>query len=73
MDKASVLRYVVLVIAVLNSFLNLAGYQTIDDNTTNLIVALISSIYALYAGWKNNYLSQKGRAQKEVLKQNDLH
>ena len=73
MDKASVLRYVVLVVAVINSFLNLAGYKTIDDATTNLIVALITSGYTLYAAWKNNYLSSRGRAQKEILKENDLH
>lgn len=73
MDKASVTRYVLLVIAVINSFLNLAGYQTIDNDTANLIVGLISAGFMLYAGWRNNYLSKKGQAQKEVLKQNNLH
>ncbi|HDR4766722.1 TPA: phage holin, partial [Bacillus cereus] len=42
LDAASISRYVILVIAVINSVLNLVGYQTIDDKITNDLVAVIT-------------------------------
>lgn len=59
-DTASIGRYVVLVIAVINSVLNLIGYQTISDQLTNDLVAFLTGAYTLYMAWKNNYLSKKG-------------
>lgn len=73
LDTASISRYVILVIAVINSVLNLVGYQTIDDKITNDLVAVITGAFTLYMAWKNNYLSTKGLQQKDVLKKNDLH
>lgn len=72
MDKASVTRFVVLIIAVINGVLNLVGYQTISDDLTSDLVAVVSGAVMLYAGWKNNYLSKKGLKQKEVLKKEGL-
>lgn len=72
MDKASITRYIVLVVAVVNSVLNLMGYQTISDETTNDLVSVLSAGYFLYMAWKNNYLSRKGRAQKDVLDKHGL-
>ncbi|HDR8111566.1 TPA: phage holin [Bacillus cereus] len=72
-DVASISRYVVLVIVVINSVLNLVGYQTIDDKITNDLVAVITGAITLYMAWKNNYLSNKGLQQKDVLEKNDLH
>jgi SPP1 family holin len=72
MDKASVARFVLLIIAVINTVLNMLGYQTISDDLANDIVAVVSGLYALYMGWKNNYLSKKGRKQKEVLEKHGL-
>lgn len=71
-DTASIGRYVVLVIAVINSVLNLTGYQTISNELANDIVAVITGGYALYMAWKNNYLSSKGLQQKDVLEKYDL-
>jgi SPP1 family holin len=72
MDKASVSRFALLIVAVINAVLNMLGYQTIPDDLVNNIVAVVSGIYALYMGWKNNYLSKKGRKQKEVLEKHGL-
>lgn len=72
MDKASVSRFVFLIVAVINVVLNLLGYQTIPDEFVNDLVAVISGAYFIYAGWKNNYLSKKGRKQKEVLEKHGL-
>lgn len=73
LDNASITRYIILVIAVINSVLNLVGYQTIDDKITNDIVAVITGAFTLYMAWKNNYLSNKGLQQKDVLEKNNLH
>ena len=72
MDKASITRFALLVVAVINAVLNMLGYQTIPDDLVNDIVAVASGIYTLYMGWKNNYLSKKGRKQKEVLEKHGL-
>ncbi|BDG48758.1 phage holin [Parageobacillus sp. KH3-4] len=72
MDKASITRFSLLIVAVINAVLNMLGYQTIPDDLVNDIVAVVSGIYALYMGWKNNYLSKKGRKQKEVLEKHGL-
>lgn len=72
MDRASVTRYVLLVVAVFNAVANMIGYNTISSELANDIAAVISGLFILYAGWKNNYLSKKGVKQKEVLEQNNL-
>ena len=72
MDKASITRFALLIVAVLNSVLNMLGYQTISEDLVNDLIAVGSGIYFLYAAWKNNYLSKKGLKQKEVLKSNNL-
>jgi SPP1 family holin len=72
MDKASIARFALLIVAVINAVLNMLGYQTIPDDLVNDIVAVASGIYTLYMGWKNNYLSKKGRKQKEVLEKHGL-
>ena len=73
MDKASVTRLIILIIGVINAGLTMAGYQPIPEGLVNNAIVVATGIYTIYMAWKNNYLSQKGRAQKEVLKQNDLH
>lgn len=72
-DTASISRYVVLVVAVINSVLNLIGYQTISHELTNDLVAFLTGAYTLYMAWKNNYISRKGVQQKEVIEKAELH
>lgn len=72
MDKASITRYVVLVVAVINAVLNIFGYQTISDEMTNDLVVVVSGAFFLFMGWKNNYLSKKGRKQKEIIEKYGL-
>lgn len=72
MDKPSITRFILLIVAVVNSVLNMLGYQTIPEELINDLIAVGSGFYFLYAGWKNNYLSKKGLKQKEVLKANKL-
>ncbi|HDX9631844.1 TPA: phage holin [Bacillus cereus] len=73
LDTGSIARFTLLIIAVINSVLNLTGYQTISNELANNIVAVITGGYALYMAWKNNYLSNKGLQQKDVLEKHDLN
>ncbi|MFJ8521383.1 phage holin [Bacillus cereus] len=73
LDTGSIARFTLLIIAVINSVLNLTGYQTISNELANNIVAVITGAYTIYMAWKNNYLSNKGLQQKEVLEKNNLH
>jgi SPP1 family holin len=65
-------RFTLLIVAVVNSVLNMLGFQTIPAELVNDLIAVASGFYFLYAGWKNNYLSRKGLKQKEVLQANNL-
>lgn len=72
MDKASIVRVVALVIALLNAILNILGYQTIPTEWSEYIAIGVLSVVSLWTAWKNNYLSSKGAKQKEILKKNML-
>lgn len=65
MDTKSYGRFILLIIAVINSVLNLLGYETINDELANNIVAVVSGFVILYVGWKNNYLSKKVKHKKK--------
>lgn len=59
-------------------FLGTVGisFDWFTQESINAFVILIGAAIALgvnlYAIWKNTYVSKKGQAQKEVLKDNDL-
>lgn len=69
---ASRTRFVVLIAAVVNAVLNLLGYNTIPEEFVNDLIAVLSGAFMIYMGWKNNYLSQKGKRQHDVLERHDL-
>ncbi len=75
MDKASVTRIVILAVALINQLLAAYGKSPIpvEDETLEQFIATAFTIAAgLWAAWKNNYLAEKGKKQKEVLKRHDL-
>ncbi|WP_313428052.1 phage holin [Siminovitchia terrae] len=72
MDKASIRRFTVLIVAVINAVLNLVGYQTITDEFVNDLVAVFSCAWFIWAAWKNNYLGKKGQKQKKQLERAGL-
>lgn len=75
MDKGSLIRTIILVIALGNQLLVASGKSPlpIDDETVNTVISTGFTIVAsVWAWWKNNYISKKGKEQKEVLKDNGL-
>lgn len=74
-DPASLVRTLVLGIAFLNQFLVAAGKSPLpiaDDTVEILVSTSFTFIASLWAWWKNNYISSKGKKQKEVLERYDL-
>lgn len=66
-DKASITRLVITLLAVLAYF----GVN-MPEEYIDYIVGAIMLVIAAWGFWKNNYLSRKGKAQKETLKRHDL-
>jgi len=76
MDKMSIIRTVILTIALLNQILVAAGYSPLpfDDAQIELFLStLFTAAASLWAWWKNNYLSKRGQKQKEVLQTHELY
>ena len=67
MDKASIARTVLLVIAVLANF----GIN-VPEELHEYIVSAVMLIMIAVTTWYNNYLGKKGKAQKEVLEKENL-
>lgn len=66
-DKASVVRVVATVIALVTYF----GVN-VPEELTEYIVGAVMLVLTVWSMWKNNYIAKKGKAQKEVLEKHDL-
>jgi SPP1 family holin len=75
MDKPSILRVVVWLIAAVNMVL--AHYGVLFFIPSEFWAPYISDgvflIWSAYIGYKNNYLSPRGKLQKQVLIQRGLY
>ncbi|RHW33508.1 phage holin [Oceanobacillus profundus] len=75
MDKGTLIRTVVLVIALINQFLVTADLNPIPGSETlwgEIVSMIFTGIAAATAWFKNNYVTWKGKRQKEVLQRNQL-
>ncbi|MBV2197467.1 phage holin [Bacillus velezensis] len=82
MDKGTVIRTVLLLIALINQTMLMFGKSPLDiteDQVNQLADALYTSGSLIFmigttvvAWFKNNYVTTKGRKQKAVLKQHNL-
>ncbi|MBQ4815759.1 phage holin [Bacillus pumilus] len=82
LDKGTVIRTVLLLIALINQILVMFGKTPLplDEESVNnladvLYVAfstLFTTVMTLVAWFKNNYVTSKGQKQKEILKQKGL-
>ncbi|AVM25531.1 phage holin [Bacillus pumilus] len=81
-DKGTVIRTVLLFMALINQFLIMVGKPVLpisEDQVTSLADTLylafsmiFTIVTTLMAWFKNNYLTDKGKLQKEVLQQKGL-
>lgn len=76
MDKLSIIRTIVLVIALVNQVLSSAGKSPLpieDELVETLVSSIFTAVVSLWTWWKNNYISATGKAQKEALKKQGLY
>lgn len=81
-DKGTVIRTVLLFMALINQVLILFGMPILpisEDQVTSLAETLylagsmiFTIVTTLLAWFKNNYVTEKGKQQKEILKQKGL-
>jgi SPP1 family holin len=74
-DKKSLIRTGVLLLAMINQGLALFGKSPLplDNETVEMIITFGFTIVASSAAWwKNNFISSKGKKQKEVLQKENL-
>ncbi|MDX8288826.1 phage holin [Metabacillus indicus] len=82
-DKGTVLRTVLLFVALINQSLIMLGYPILpieEGQITGLIDGLylvgsliFTVVTSLIAWFKNNYVTAKGKAQKKVIEKNNLN
>ncbi|NCG67757.1 phage holin [Bacillus coagulans] len=75
MDRGTLIRTIVLFIALLNQILVSCGLYKIPgtaEQQTEVLSTLFTLVTSVVAWFKNNYVTAKGKAQKEVLKRNNL-
>lgn len=75
MDKGTLIRTIVLVLALINQFLIAAGLNPIpgtEEVWGEVISTVFTAAIAIWSWFKNNYVTAKGKKQKEVLKKEGL-
>lgn len=75
MDKGTLIRTIVLVIALINQFLVAFSLNPVPGNEDiwyDVISTILTAAASAWAWFKNNYVTVKGKKQKEVLKKNGL-
>jgi len=75
MDKGTLIRTIVLIIALVNQFLVTAGLNPIpgaEELWGEILATVFTFIAAAIAWFKNNYVTAKGKKQKEVLQKEKL-
>ncbi|EQB34631.1 holin [Virgibacillus sp. CM-4] len=75
MDKGTIVRTAVLILALANQFLVTAGLNPIPGTQEmwgEIITMIITAAASAWAWFKNNYVTLKGKQQKTLLKQSKL-
>jgi len=75
MDKGTIVRSVVLLLALANQFLIAAGLNPIpgtEESWGEIVSSVFTAVVAAWAWFKNNYVTAKGKKQKEVLQREKL-
>jgi SPP1 family holin len=75
MDKPSILRAVIWIIASINMICVHYGIHFFipSDFWAPIIADGVFLIWSAYVGYKNNYLSPRGKKQKQILIQRGLY
>ncbi|RAM53996.1 holin [Bacillus subtilis] len=75
MDKGTFVRTFVLIIALINQLLTIYNKSPLplDNEQLEQFVSMVfTSVAAIIAWYKNNYVTKKGHSQKQLLKEKNL-
>lgn len=71
-QKASIIRYTALVLVIINAILEMVGFSIIPIAYSEIIASGLIAVVGLWAGFKNNYLTRRGKAQAAELSEGRL-
>ncbi|MED1202315.1 phage holin [Heyndrickxia acidicola] len=75
MDMGSMVRTIFLAAALINQILVMNGHPPLPYSNAEMestLTWVLTSVASVWAWWKNNYISHKGRKQKVVLQREGL-
>lgn len=75
MDKGTIIRTAALFLALINQVLVIYGKSPLPISSELLeevIAAVFTTVTAIIAWFKNNYVTEIGRKQREIIEQNGL-
>jgi SPP1 family holin len=67
MDKGTLIRIILFVLAWVNSLLVQKGIQPLPLISEEVVAEVITFVVSVWTLWKNQYISKKGKIQKEIL------
>jgi SPP1 family holin len=67
MDRGTIIRIIMFILAWVNTYLVKKGLQPIPVLDEQVIAQIILFVVSVWTLWKNNYISKKGKKQKEVI------
>ena len=73
MDKGTIVRTIALAITWINAILANHGLEPIPVVGEETIAMILAGAASVWAWFKNNYITLKGRQQKEVIEQKGLN
>lgn len=75
MDRGTIIRTLILLIALANQFLAVFGKSPLpisDELVEMLVSSVFTTVAGLIAWFENNYITSKGKKQKEVIERHRL-
>ncbi|GLO66118.1 phage holin [Oceanobacillus kimchii] len=72
MDKGTIIRTIALGIAWANMLLSNYGLQPIPVVSEDIIAEILAGFATVWAWFRNNYITFKGKKQKQVLQEEGL-
>lgn len=67
MDKGTAVRTILMLLAWTNTFLVSKGYSPLPVISEMEVTLVLTLIISLWVWFKNNYITKKGKKQKEII------
>jgi SPP1 family holin len=67
MDKGTLIRTILFFVAWINTILVSKGYQALPVLSETEVALVLTFAISIYTWFRNNYITKKGKKQKEVI------